>query len=90
MIKLNSSYFDWLAWRNGSIWNIFKVPHRTACLLESNDLIRKYAIGYCDASRIPCKPKKNHIAVMFNTGEENWWTHLRKIEFNLIFPEIKY
>ena len=84
--KLNCELFDWLTWRNGSIWNIFKIPHRTIHLIDNANLIKKYAIGYCKADYIPCRPKNNHYAVMFNTREEyNWWTHLRKIEFETIF-----
>jgi hypothetical protein len=86
--RLNSQLFDWLTWRNGSIWNIFKVAHRTVALLENKVLLRKYAIGYCRADHIPCRPKPGQYAVMFNTGElYNWWTHLRKIEFDEIFKK---
>jgi hypothetical protein len=84
--ELNPELFDWLTWRNGSITNVFKIPHRTYSLIANANTLRQYAIGYCRADRVPCKPKENHVAVMFNTGEDyNWWTHLRKIEFEEIF-----
>lgn len=90
MYRLDSSLFDWITWRSGSIWNIFKIRHRAVALLENKKLIRKYAIGYCNASQIPCRPKANHVAVMFDTGEGyTWWTHFKNYEFNTIFKEKK-
>jgi hypothetical protein len=86
--RLNPELFDWLTWRNGSILEIFNLPHRTYALLENKDLLKKYAFGYCKADHIPCRPKLGYYAVMFNTGDlYNWWTHLRKIEFEKIFFE---
>lgn len=86
----NCQSFNWLAWRSGSIMEIFKIPHRTPSIIANKNLIREYAIGYCDATKIPCRPKINFIAVMFNTGGlENWWTHLTIKEFNECFPELK-
>ena len=86
----NGQSFDWLTWRSGSILQIFKIPHRTYAITANADLIRKYAIGWCDATKIPCRPKIGYIAVMFNTGElYNWWTHLTIKEFEICFPELK-
>ena len=86
----NEQSFDWLSWRNGSLINTLRIPHRTEIIILNKTIIRKYAIGYCKADNIPCRPKSNHIAVMFNTGEVyNWWTHLTKKEFELCFPELK-
>lgn len=86
----NEQSFDWLTWRSGSILQIFKIPHRTYAISVNKNLIRKYAIGWCNAANIPCRPKNGFIAVMFNTGEHyNWWTHLTKNEFEICFPELK-
>jgi hypothetical protein len=86
---MHQQSFNWLTWRNGSIVSILGIPHRTEILVMNKHIIRKYAIGYCKADSIPCRPKLNHIAVMFNTGElDNWWTHLTMDEFQIIFPEI--
>ena len=86
----NEQSFDWLTWRSGSIVGVLKIPHRTEMILANKSIIRKYAIGYCNADNIPCRPKKNHIAVMFNTGElYNWWTHLTTKEFKECFPELE-
>lgn len=86
----NEQSFDWLTWRNGSILEIFKIPHRTPLIITNRDLIRHHAIGWCNAINIPCRPKTGFIAVMFNTGElQNWWTHLTIKEFETCFPELK-
>ena len=81
--------FDFLAWRRGSVEEILKIPHREKIIIYNRRIIRKYAIGYCKAENIPCKPKTNNIAVMFNTGGENWWSHLTIKEFEECFPELK-
>ena len=84
--KLHEQSFDWLTWRNGSTVSVLKIPHRTNLLIANKNIIRKYAIGYCESDNIPCKPKVGQYAVMFNTGEYyDWWTHLRKEEFEIIF-----
>lgn len=86
----NEQSFDWLSWRNGSLFYNLKISHRFEIIRFNVDIIRKYAIGYCIADNIPCRPKKGYIAVMFNTGNlENWWTHLTIKEFKLCFPELK-
>jgi hypothetical protein len=86
----NEQSFDWLTWRSGSIVDILKIPQREQTIITNKQIIRKFAIGYCDASNIPCRPKKDCIAVMFNTGEVyNWWTHLTKKEFISCFQELE-
>lgn len=86
----NEQSFDWLSWRNGSLVYTLKIPHRFEMIRFNVDIIRKYAIGYCRADNIPCRPKRGCVAVMFNTGDfENWWTHLTIKEFELCFPKLK-
>lgn len=86
----NEQSFDWLTWRSGSIIDVLKIPHRTELIIANKGIIRKHAIGYCIADKIPCRPKKDHVAVMFNTGElYNWWTHLSTNEFKTCFPELE-
>jgi hypothetical protein len=87
---LNEQSFDWLTWRNGSILKVLNIPHNEICIISNKETIRKYAIGYCKADNLPCRPKSRYVAVMFNTGEiDNWWTHLTLKEFNECFPELK-
>jgi hypothetical protein len=84
--------FDWLTWRNGSLLTVLGIKHRFESIMWNKEQIRKYAIGYCEADNIPCRPKVGYVAVMFDTNERNcnyWWTHLTKKEFLTCFPEVK-
>lgn len=85
---LNESNFDWLTWRSGSIFELLSIPHNMKCLVMNKAIIQRYAIGYCRADTIPCRPKNDHIAVMFNTEGNVWWAHLTRQEFTAIFPEV--
>ncbi len=90
--QFNEQSFDWLTWRNGSVLSIFKVKHRYGPICKNRETIRRYAIGYCKADNIPCRPKEGWVAVMFDTNQENcnpWWTHLTSREFNACFPGAK-
>jgi hypothetical protein len=85
--KLSSALFDWLAWRSGSIIEMFSVRHRTVSLLAAKDILKKHAVGWCPAENIPCRPKLDNVAVMFQTDGREWWTHLRNEEFKIIFGD---
>lgn len=86
----NEQSFDWLTWRNGSLINTLRIPHRTEIIVLNKEVIRKYAMGWCRADNLPCRPKIGHIAVMFNNNcLDNWWTHLTIKEFKTCFPELK-
>lgn len=90
--RYNEQSFDWLTWRNGSLFSILHIPHRFGAIILNKDKIRKYAVGYCEADNIPCRPKPGFVAVMFDTEEANydkWWTHITKKEFITCFPELK-
>lgn len=90
MERFNGQYFNWLSWRSGSILSVFKIPHRYYAISANADVIRRFAIGWCNAQNMPCMPKNGYIAVMFNTGGlEDWWTHLTIKEFNVCFPELE-
>lgn len=83
--RMNAACFDWLTWRSGSILEVFNIKHRYWSIKENRNVIRKYAIGYCDACRIPCRPKDGYIAVMFETDFRQWWTHFTAKEFKYCF-----
>lgn len=83
--RLDSSLFDWLTWRNGCILDVFDIPHRTDCLLVNKERIRSYAIGWCPAEQVPCRPKTGYIAVMFQVKDRIFWTHLTRKEVYLIW-----
>jgi len=77
--------FDWLRWRNCSIFDICGIICRTYNLLQSN--IKQYAIGYIDGDKLFCRPKQNTVAVMFLINGEFEWCHLLKEEFEELFNE---
>lgn len=86
----NEQSFNWLSWRYGDLTSTLNIPCREYAIISNKHILRKHAIGWCKADNIPCRPKKNCVAVMFNTGElENFWTHLTEKEFKICFPELK-
>jgi hypothetical protein len=85
--KLDSSAFDWSTWRSGDVWNEFHIPCRTNALIENREILKKYAVGWCYGENLICRPKANHIAVMFFKDYKEFWFHLRDYEFEKIFQE---
>jgi hypothetical protein len=87
MIQLmHETSFDWLTWRNGSLIQSLNIQHNKEVIKSNSHIIRRYAVGYCKADNIVCRPKKGYIAVMFLT-DDYWWTHLLVEEFNYCFKE---
>lgn len=85
--KMHEQSFDWLSWKNGSLLRIFNIKHRAKYISLNKEIIREYAIGFCKADNIPCRPKKDYIAVMFFNDKGDWFTHFTKKEFDICFPE---
>jgi len=54
-------------------------------ILAKKVVLKKYAIGYCNARSLLCRPKNNSYAVMFQKGSLQFWTHLMPEEFKQIF-----
>lgn len=84
--RLNEGLFEWLNWGSGSIhdlgvfcryWDI--VSDRGIAIL------RKHAIGYCPGERLRCRPKKDEVALMVHKDGIDFWFHLRKEEFIIVF-----
>lgn len=87
--RYDEQSFDWLSWKNGTLVDVFHIENRTYSIMANVDVIRKYAIGYCGSDNIPCRPKDNHVAVMFEYECERFWTHFTRREFEICFPEMK-
>jgi len=85
MNKINSSLFTWNLWRSGTLLDLGILKNRSEFILEKKNVLRKYAIGYCEAEKLICRPKINCIAVMFQKDDVIFWTHLYKNEFWEIF-----
>ena len=87
--QLDSTIFDWVLWRSGDVWNDFHITCKTKNLVENGNIFRQYAVGWCWGENLICRPKENHIAIMFYKDEKLFWFHLREHEFNTIFKENK-
>jgi hypothetical protein len=87
MQELDSSLFDWLTWRGGSLYDVFGIPCRTAALIQNRKILRKYAYGWTPGYRLMCRPKLNNTAIMFHKNGRDFWFHLRTHEFEAIWPE---
>lgn len=91
--QFESSLFDFSLWRAGSPVDLFgiRLRSRTAdiCSPLGSSILCQYAIGYCLAERIPCRPKSNEVAVMFYKDREYFWFHLRRHEFDRVFHETR-
>ena len=83
--QMNSSLFDWLAWRNGTILELLNISQRKCSIIANKHTLRKHAIGWATAESVPCRPKKGYMAVMFCVGERQFWTHLTNEEFGIVF-----
>lgn len=87
--QLDSSLFDWLAWRNGTIHDLGIQSCREQLITSQHgkEQLRKYAIGFCFGHNLPCRPK-DEIAVMFLKDDLYFWFHLREKEFQEVFRQI--
>jgi hypothetical protein len=84
--ELNSSFFTWELWRAGSLVDLGLVTrYWSICSPEGMQLIRKYAIGYCDGSGTVVRGKPGTIAVMFFKDGEHFWSHFMLREFEVVF-----
>lgn len=87
--QLDSSLFDWLTWRNGTIHDLGIQACRYELIISENgkEQLRKYAVGFCYGENLPCRPKQE-MAVMFFKNDLYFWFHLRKNEFEKVFNNV--
>ena len=85
----NGQSFDWLSWKAGTLLDVFGIENREYSVVKNRDMIRKYAVGWCESDNIPCRPKVSHMAVMFEYESNRFWTHLTMKEFKICFPEVE-
>ena len=80
--KLPMDDFDWIRWRDGNPVEIFGIIRENHLPIHK---LRKFAIGWQDSSKLICRPKPKHKAVMFLHDGVFGWFHLRDNEFDRIF-----
>ena len=84
MYELGEEHFDWLTWRNGNSSNLF-ITCNTPQIIAKKEILRKFAIGYCEGHKLNCRPKNNCMAVMFCKDNILFWFHLTNYEFKEVF-----
>lgn len=77
--------FDWIRWRNFDFPSLFGMTWRTKSIIDNSHILREYAIGYINGTKLFCRPKPNTKAVMFLVNGEFQWCHLLDEEFRKIF-----
>jgi hypothetical protein len=87
---IDASNFDWLSWRQGNPHLLFGASRGELATPRFAQFLRRYAIGYCDGSVVPCRPKVGFNAVMFQIDSRNGdaylgWCHLSHEEFEKVF-----
>ena len=84
--KLPPELFDWQLWRAGNPGDLM-LECRTSELVANRGrrILMEHAIGYCDASRLSCRAKEDHVALMVFKNGIHFWFHLRLEEFKIIF-----
>ena len=85
--RLDSSLFTWDLWSAGSILSILNIRPRYNIITSpvNQNLLRKYADGWCYGYELNFRVKPDEIAVMFVVDEIQFWTHFRKNEFEEVF-----
>ena len=54
-------------------------------IIANKNILKQYAIGYCDGENLGCRPKENEKAIMFLKDDIYFWFHLRNKEFEIIY-----
>lgn len=85
LYHMDSSQFDWITWRSGSLIDLLGVNNRGESIIKNKEKIKKYAVGWCKSEQTPCRPKTGYYSVMFLIDDNMFWTHLTYKEFNSIF-----
>lgn len=63
-------------------WSLLDLDYSDA--MEISNVMRcveKYAVGYCESSKVRLRPKFDSYAVMFEKDGERFWFHIQKWEF---------
>ena len=88
MMRLDSSLFNWLNWEAGTIHELgIECRYHSITSARGKAVLRKYTYGYCPGERLICRPKAGEVAVMVHKEGRDFWFHLRRKEFEEIFPE---
>jgi hypothetical protein len=81
---IDPQLFTWSRWRARSVIDLGITRCRLPVLIANKDKLLKHAVGYCRGENLVCRPKIDHMAVMYFT-DCHFWFHLRNEEFHVIF-----
>ena len=85
---MNPENFNWLTWHGASLRDLGIASRWIDITSEENiRTLKEHAVGWCLAEEIPCRPKENQVAVMFQQGENCFWLHMWKNEFYEVFKQ---
>ena len=60
-------------------WNLFDIDFEQSLELKHiHEAIEKYAIGFCDGSKVLLRPNSKNYAIMFEKDGEKFWFHVEK------------
>jgi hypothetical protein len=86
--NIGSCHFTYELWKGFSSQTFeISIKYFDIVSPRGKRILRQYAVGWCNAQNVPCRPKVNEFAVMFYKEGEHFWFHLRKNEFQEVFGE---
>lgn len=83
--KLNSSLFTFETWQAGSVHDFMIEHFRFDSLAQHKETLSRNLKGYCFAEELPCRPKTNEVALMYEYEDKTFWFHIRNSEFIELF-----
>jgi hypothetical protein len=82
--RLNSTLFTWQEWRMGADWVTefgFRCRYNNLVSDYGKRIMRQYAVGYAKGESLPCRPKAEHVGVMFYKNDRYFWSHVSNKAF---------
>jgi len=78
--QLNSECFTYYNYES-NWWSLFDISFCESMNLDIlKKCVAKYAVGYCDGSKLTVRPSLKSNAVMFEKNGERFWFHIEKWE----------
>lgn len=78
--QLNSECFTYELYES-NWWQLLGIDYiDTMYTSLMQRMVKRYAVGYCDATSIIVRPKKDGYAVMFEKDGNRFWFHMNESE----------
>jgi len=90
--RYDSSLFTASYWRIGASFVVefgFECRFKRFSSPLGKRVMRQYAVGWAPGNQLFCRPKLDHVGVMFFKDDRHFWVHLRNAEFDLIWPGVR-